>query len=302
MDQLAESGWPTAHRDLETVLADASAETRVRYLAAVALTKTDREASEQILIRATTYSDARIRAGVFRSLGRIGGPEALEAIERVLPATEGATRRHGEFAAALIAHRLGLTSHSIPAVTAADCLELPSEMGDRIRIGPPVMAEAHACLATLGVRPYRVELAESPMYQVRCGRCTGMVLLNRNYVGSDAVGLLSKQKALFAVGALRDRSRPKYSPALVFLTEPDGDGERIRISVYLTNGDQIFVGEAGVRGDVASWALRAVRRLGAFPISAEGEFRGGELQISMAASGRRVVLQAQPQLMRRRAR
>jgi hypothetical protein len=298
MDQLAKS-WPTAHRDLEAVLTDASAEASFRYLAAIALAKTDREASEQILIKATVYPDARIRAGVFRSLGRIGGPGALEAIERLLPATEGATRRQGEFAAALIAHRLGLPSHSIPAVAAADCLELASEAGDRIRIGPPRKAEVHACLATLGVRPYRVELAESPMYQVRCGRCTGMVLLNRDYVGSDALGILTRQKALFAVGALRKPSDPEYSPALVFLTEPDGNGDRIRISVHLTNAHQIFVGEAGVRGDVASWGLRSVRRLGAFPIRVEGEFREGQLQIRVAASARRVKLQARPRLMRR---
>jgi hypothetical protein len=296
IDELADSSWPTAHRDLETVLTDESAETRLRYLAAVALARTDREASEEILIKATTYRDARIRAGVLRSLGRIGGQGALEAIERVLPKTEGATRRQGEFAATLIAHRLGLPSHGIPTAAAGDRLELASEAGDRIRIGPPIKAEAHACLETLGLRPYRVELAERPMYQVRCGRCTGMVLLNRDYVGSDALGILAKRKALFAVGALRDPFHPEYSPALVFLTEPEG-AERIRISVHLTNGDQIFVGEAGVRGEVASWALRAVRRLGAFPIRAEGEFRGGRLEIKMAASARRVVLQTRPRLM-----
>lgn len=299
LEVLAMSGFPNRHRDLEAVLTDESAAPRLRYLAALGLAHADREAAERILISASETRDARVRAGVLRSLGRIGGPASLDVIERMLPGTEGATRRHGLFAAALIAHRLGLPGHSIAAVPAGQRLELVGDAGERIRVSAPIRAESESCLVSLGQRPYNIELAEQPMYQVRCGRCTGMVLLNRDYAGPDALSLLVRRKALVAIGALRHPSFGTYSPAIVFLTNPDAGGGRVQMSVHLTNGQQVFAGEMIARDDAASWMLHAVRRLGAFPIRIEGDYRSGRFGVTTAASGRRVVLQTRPRPMTR---
>jgi len=296
LEQLASSDFPNRHRDLEAVLEDESAPSRLRYLAAIGLSRADPRAAHQILVRATRFKDPRVLTGVMRALGQIGGPDALEAINRVGPNVDGAARAQAEFAAILIAHRLGLEGYAPRATAPADVLELAPEAGARLRIRRALSSEVERSLVSLGQRPYGIELAEHPMYEFRCDRCSGMVLLNREHTMGDALAVLRRRSAIFAIGALRNDLLGTYSAAAVFLTSPVAGSDRIGISVHLTNGDRVFGGEATVRDGVASWRLHAVRRLGAFPIRAHGEFKGSELTIGDAWSGTRIAQQARPTL------
>jgi hypothetical protein len=81
------------------------------------------------------------------------------------------------------------------------------------------------------------------------------------------------------------------------LTAPEERGDRIHIAIHLTNGERVFEGLAEVRDDGARWGLRAVRRLGAVPIRAEGSFSSGRLRTAVAESRQRVVQSARPRLM-----
>lgn len=294
LEKLAASDFPNKHRDLEAVLEDETAPSRLRYLAALGLTRSDPRAAHQILVRATRIENQRVLAGVMRALGQIGGREALDAINRVEPNANGPARSQAEFAAILIAHRLGLEGYSPRATPAGDVLELAPESGARLRIRRALSTEVERSLISLGPRPYGIELAEQPMYEFRCDRCSGMVLLNREYTSGDALSLLRSRSAIFAIGALRNDVLGTYSTAAVFLTSPINGSESISISVHLTSGDRVFGGDASVRDGVASWRLHAVRRLGAFPIRAEGEFKESELTIGDAWSGTRIANKARP--------
>jgi hypothetical protein len=106
---------------------------------------------------------------------------------------------------------------------------------------------------------------------------------------------LRKRPAIFGLGAVTRGSHDKAAPACVMLTTPEHNGERIRIGLYLTNGTLVFEGSAEARADVAQWSLRAVKRLGAFPIRASGSFSSGVLQIDVADSGTRIAQRARPQ-------
>jgi hypothetical protein len=295
IEQLVASGYPNAHDELRALLEDESAPTRIRHLAAVSLPRTDRIAAERILVQALRPTDTVILTGVLRALGQIGGREALDAIERVLPDTSGAARKHAEFAVLLITHRLGIDGHEPPRAAPPELLEQTPGADGRIRVRQALSAEAERTLLSLGARPYGLELATDPMYEFRCDRCSGMILLNRELTGADALATLRKRKAIFAIGALRNRSLGTYSAAALVLTSPDVSGGTIHVAIYLTSGDRIFVGEAPVRNEVATWTLRAVRRLGAFPFRADGQFEKGRLLIRSAASGRHVVHQAAPE-------
>jgi len=292
LELVAASNHPSKHRDLQQVLEDETASPKLRYLAAVNLPRGDTRAAHEILINATRISDDRIRSGVMRALGQIGGKEALEAIEKVLPQTSGAARTHAVFAATLIAHRLGLSAYDAPTPAASDVLDMEPHHGGRIHIRQALSTEAERSLITLGVRPYGIELAEEPMYEYSCDRCAGTIMVNREFTDSNALDVLRRRKAIFGIGTVRDASLRTYSAAAVLLTAPSTNG--VRISVHLTNGSQLFVGAASVNGAEARWQLRAVRRLGAFPIRAEGDFRNGHLTIKLAASSRRVVQKERP--------
>lgn len=295
IELLASSDYPNKHRDLEAVLEDVSAPPRLRYLAAVSLPRCDPRAAHQILVRATRFHEQRVLAGVMRALGQIGGQEALDAINHVGPNVSGAARALAEFAAILIAHRLGLEGYAPRPTAPADVLELAPDAGERLRIRPALSKDVERSLTSLGPRPYGVELAEQPMYEFRCDRCSGMILLNREYTNVDSLAVLRKRSAIFAIGALRAEALGAYSAAALFLTAPVAGAEKISISVHLTNGERVFGGEAALADGTASWKLHAVRRLGAFPVRAQGAFKDGALHIELAASATRIAGKARPQ-------
>lgn len=292
---LAGSAFPNRHRDLQAVLENAESPSRLRYLAAVGLARCDRSAAQDILVRASETSDPRVLAGIFRALGQIGDEVALRGIEEALPRAEGHVRAQGEFARTLIAHRLGLSPRRPAQTRKSEALELAPDCGQRVLIRPARERVAVESLMALGQRPYGIELAEEPMYEFVCDRCRGAIMLNREVTGSDALSMLRRRPAVFGLGALRSESDDRWSVAAVLLTTPDG--KDIRISVHLTNGELVFAGGAMIRGEDARWTLHAVRRLGAFPIRAEGSFSLGTLRIEVAESGTRVVESARPVLI-----
>ena len=294
LELLTSSQYPTKHRDLQFLLEDENESPKLRYLAALGLARTDVRAAHQILVEATRINNDRVRAGVMRALGQIGGREAYDAIGHVLPETGDLSRTHAVFARTLIAHRLGLPEQDAPLPPASDILDMAPEHGIRVHIRRALSAEVERSLVSLGQRPYGIELADEPMYEYRCNRCAGTIMLNREFADRAALNVLRQRKAIFGIGTLRDEATGTYSAAALFLTAPDVASNGIRVSVHLTNGNQLFVGNATVRGDEASWQLHAVRRLGAFPIHAEGRFKNGHLNITLAASGTRVVQRAQP--------
>lgn len=292
---IADSSFPNKHRDLQKVLEDHGAPARLRYLAAVALARCERAAALEILISASGESHPLVLAGVLRSLGQIGDEPALRAVERALAHAEGRARSQGEFARALIAHRLGLAQASSAPLDASEVLDLSPDAGQRIVIRPARSHVATQALASLGTRPYGIELAEDPMFEFTCGRCRGTIMLNHEFTGRDALATLQMRPALFGIGTLASTLRNDFSAAALMLTTPEANGSRIRITVHLTNGERVFAGTAEVREQhSARWTLRAIRRLGAFPIRAEGTFSSGLLQINDAVSGTRVIATARP--------
>jgi len=289
---LSHSAFPNRHRDLQSILDDEGASSRLRYLAAVGLARADRTAAQDILIRASQTSETRVLAGIFRALGQVGDETALRAVEEVLPRAEAQARTQGEFARTLIMHRIGLSGGRSARTPKIEALELAADCGQRVLIRAARAHVAMESLLALGPRPYGIELAEDPMFEFVCDRCRGTIMLNREFTGTDALSLLRKRPALLGLGALRSESDDRWSAAAVLLTTPEGKG--IRIAVHLTNGERIFDGLATVQDEEARWSLRAVRRLGAFPIRAEGTFSSGMLRIDVAESGTRVVQSARP--------
>jgi hypothetical protein len=294
---LAASDYPNRHRELEAVLDDERAPSRLRYLAAIGLARADREGALEILIRASDTPDQRVLGGVLRALGQIGDETALDAVERAIGRSRDRARAQGEFARTLIVHRLGLTNRRTPVLTPSDVLSLAEDCGQPVLVRPARGAVARQSLAALGARPYGIELTGEAVFEFVCGRCRGAILLNREHTGADALSTLRQRPAIFGLGALADDLAGSWSVAAVMLTAPEERGDRIRIAIHLTNGERVFDGLAEVHGDDARWGLRAVRRLGAFPIRAEGSFSSGRLRITVAESRQRVVRSERPRLI-----
>jgi hypothetical protein len=270
----------------------------LRYLAAAGLAHCERTAAREILLQFASSNDPLVLAGVMRSLAQIGGEDALGPIRGVIQRTQGRARAAAEFARLVISHRLGVDAGEAPPPVATDkLLEMQPGCGWRVRIREARARPAELSLASLGERPWDIELAEHPMYEFECDRCGGMIMFNRQFTGRDALSALIKRPSLVGIGALRNDISGRYSTAALILTTPRSGGDTLSVSIHLTNGELVFSGKADVRGDAAHWSLQAVRRLGAFPIRAHGTFSNGTVRIESAESGTRVVEYARPTML-----
>ena len=289
IEVLASSQFPNRHRDLERVLNDSKASSRLRMRAALALARSDREAAREILRSAVDIEDAIVLNGVLRALGMIGGADELTSIERVMPSLKGRTRDQAQFARTLIAHRLGRSDAIPDAPAEGKVLEPAVNCGRRVhtRVARPGTIERTLSSAS---SLYGIEVDEQALVEYSCERSSGAILLNRDL--RKAPELLRKRPALVGLEARRNRSSGDYSVSYVILSKPVGDA--IEVNVHLTNGTRVFTGRAEVRGDVVSWTVRAIQRPGAFPFRASGILANGQLKIESAEAGLRVEQKLKP--------
>src|SRR5438034_928481 len=108
---LAASPYPQREVLLGGALRDGSEPTAIRAAAAIALGRIATRDSEQVLLANLRTGEPPVQAEVLRALGRIGGLEALAAIDALPLPMQERVKDAVDFSAALIAHRLGLAGH-----------------------------------------------------------------------------------------------------------------------------------------------------------------------------------------------
>ena len=284
MAMLSSTDFPNKHRDFEAVLENERESPELRYLAAIHLGTVATPAALEILVRNSQVRDERVLAGVMKALGRIGDRSALDAIATARKYATGSAARQAEFAATLIAHRTGSEEYAPPVAVPASVVELDLHCARPFRITRADDADAELCLRSLAGQPFGIEFAEHPMYQVRCGRKTSMILLNREFTTEASVESLRKRRAFLGVVAARSEDIRMYFVAHLILTAPAEGKDEIRIFIHRPNGDVAFAGTAQVAENCAGFSIRALPRPGAFAVSIEGTFEDGRLDITTALS------------------
>ena len=124
------------------------------------------------------------------------------------------------------------------------------------------------------------------MYQIRCGRNTSMILLNREFAAQASVESLQRRRAFLGVIAARSEATRSYSVAYLMLTAPAEGKDQIHLLIHRPNGHVVFAGTAHVANNCAAFSIRAVARPGAFAVSIEGTFEDGRLDVPTAWSMR----------------
>ncbi len=285
MSLLQASDFPCKHRDFESLLENERESPEIRYFAALKLAEINTPAALQILTKNTQLRDEHALAGVMIALGQIGDGSALNAILEAKKYAKAFAEQQAEFAAALICHRLGLEGHGLAYPDEKDYLEVPEHACRPFQVTGADEAEAGFCLRSIAAQPFGIELAERPMYQVRCGRTLQMIMLNRDLTGEDAVRILSKRKTFLGVIATRTEGTELYSIAFLLLTSPAKRPDSINILVPRTTGEPIFGGKARIQGNHTEFSIGSVSRPGAFAIKIEGRFEHGRLVMATALSG-----------------
>lgn len=282
---LQTTDFPNKHRDFEAVLQNERESLEVRYLAASYLGKIDSPAAMEILINNSHVRDERVLTGVMKALGCIGNQSALDAIATARKRATGSAALQAEFAATLIAHRLGLEERDLSVLDTTEHLKLDPHCARPFRITRADAADAEFCLRSLAGQPFGIEFSEHPMYQARCGRNSWMILLNRDFFGDkNGVKTLGKRKAFLGVIAVRSEVTRLYSVAYLMLTSPSKHEDAVSMKIYRTNGRLTYSGTARVAGNGAELSIRALPHPGAIAIQIDGTFEDGRLAIRTALS------------------
>lgn len=281
---LEATDFPNKHRDFEAVLENEKESPEIRYLAAINLGKIPTPAAMKILIKNSHVRDEYVLAGVMKALGRIGNKSALDAVLTAKKRAAGLAAKQAEFAAILIAHRVGLEECELPVLETSDHLEIDLHCARPFRTTKADDIDAEVCLRSLADQSFGIEFSEHSMYQARCERKTWIILLNRDFGDKNSVKMLGKKKAFLGVVAIRSEETRLYSVAYLILASPTKDENTVNILIYRTNGNLIFSGTARVVGNCAEFSILAIPQPGAFAVKIEGTFEEGRLNISTALS------------------
>lgn len=282
MALLLTTDFPNKHRDLEAVLENEKESPEIRYLAAINLSKIPTQAAMEILVKNIHIRDERVLAGVMKALGCIGNKSALDAILTAKKHATGLASMQAEFAATLIAHRLGSEEYELPVPATSDHIELDLHCTRPFQVTQAHHADAELCLRSLADQSFGIEFSEHSMYQARCGRNTWMILLNRDFDDKNTAKTLGKRKAFLGVIAIRNEETRLYSIAYLLLTSPMKGKDTVSILIYRTNGKLTFSGTARIVENCAEFSILALPQPGAFAVKIEGTFEKGRLDIKTA--------------------
>jgi hypothetical protein len=282
---LVASDFPNAHRDLAAVLEDEAAPSELRALAALALARTRSPAAPEILLRSAGVRDPRVLAAVLRALGTAGGEAALPAVLEAGKRATGAAAEEARFAASLISYRLGLAGNELPLPGERDRVEVPPDAARPIDVARAGPREAELVLRTLGPEPAGVELAEAPMWRLRCGRTAWMLALNRECAGADLAERAARRKLLAGVVAWRSPETGRWSVGLLVLTSPSAEVPgRVDVLACRPSGAVVLAGSARVDGASAEVSLGAVTRPGALGVRIVAVVERGAVRIREAVA------------------
>jgi hypothetical protein len=290
LEILFASDFPNKHRDFERILADESVPAHTRSLAAAYLGRLQTPEAVDILIEHLDIRDESVLAAILRALAVAGDRRALDAIVELVPKLRTSAVQDANVAEALIAYRAGVEGADLPLTSGLRFLDVEPSSAGKLEISVADRNDVEFCLRSLGRRPYGIELAESPAFQVRCQERLWIVLLNREC--STPSGIASgRQRAMLGVVALRERETGLYSPAYVLLTTSLSQEGNIRILACRSNGRVIFGGEAHADDDRVHFSLRAVARPGAFALAVDATFEDGQLRVDRALTSLRAQVE-----------
>lgn len=150
--------------------------------------------------------------------------------------------------------------------------------------------DAAHCLRSLAHDRFGLDLADDPVYEVRCGRHAWMILFDRRFLEADSMAPLAMQRTTPAVIASRSEQTGAYAVAYVAIGTPGDVAGEVRLSVFRTTGRLAFGGLARVDAACASFALHAASRPGAFALELAGRFEARGLVVDTALSSPGIVV------------
>ena len=285
MAQLAFSARPDRESLLAQVLQNDKEPRRYKAVAAIALGRIPTPSAEATLLSRLSKTSDPAFPEVLLSLGRIGGPQALVAIDSLqLPPLHPDAGR-AAYAASLIAHRLGLPGHELPFPPEENILKPPAAGQSRpVEFAPVDHSAAQLVLDGMNRYPYGIAFEPTKLTSARCAGEINVICPNREFLGATATRL-AERKAVLALVALQSPETAEYSISYVVLSRPStGKVGTLTITVHRCSGKLALAGSARLAGTNIQFELRSVRQPGAWATSLTGSLEDGRVQMTEAIS------------------
>lgn len=294
ISMLAEGSRPDALSLLKQVLANTAEEPRFRRLAAIALWRLNTaEAREILLASLEEAKDPTLLDGLAKVLGRVGDERALKALEAARDRADGYLAEHIDFAASLIAHRLGLAGHDLAVPQATE--GVPRSPRGRLELSPPSQEELDLFFKAVEQDPYDVALAKGKVWQIRCPAGLWMLALSERFAASSIDGL-RQEKTVAGLIASKNNVDGRYSIAYLLFSSGDSQGKAVNLLIHRTTGEAAWAGtlQEGPDGQM-EFSIHTVGRTGIVAIEVAGNWtKGGEIELSRGISSTRVAAKQNP--------
>jgi hypothetical protein len=227
-----------------------------------------------------------VQQAVFWSLGAIGGPTALKALNRVEAVPDPAANRQLVLARALIAHRHGLNGPFLPATKGI--VRNPEQVPEKADVTLRLKTErvtANDRNRLVG-STYGIDLAARGA-ELSCGRNQWTLFFNRELDPATAGRRLFERPW---IGGLLGRWHIRGKSLVtqyILLTRPED--RAARIDVVRTDGTLVYTGKAESDNLGLSFLITDIDRPGTAPTTLSGRLTSKGLTLErVVASARRV--------------
>ena len=263
---------------LQQILADKKEPPRFRHMAAIGLSRLGGGAARKQLAEAARRADEASAVPIALGLGRVGSPEDLAIVERLVEIAPSHARARAKFAAILLAYRFALPGHevAVPPVR-----ELQSADRDRARpivVRPAAPAEAGRALNALEIEPLDARITPADAARFECQPNTFVWLWSADG-GGNQLGA-RKDRAVAGILTVRSPVEDTYSVSLVGLVTPGRGGNLITLH-RPQSGEMMYAGTVDAEG---RFVLKARDWPGLAAVEISGRIVDGKIEAAVALS------------------
>lgn len=278
--------------DLLGRVAASATEATARSAAAIALRRLPRAGAREKLAAALPRErEPRVAADMALSLAFVGNEQDVETLmNKASELQEGFARDRARFAAAVVAHRLGLREPHLPFPEA------------RLRVGEKTVGiqgrgldepEVALALDALDADPVGIESAPELVHALACGPRTLYLALNREVASN--LGDLHGRKAVLGVIETYNEALERAAPAMLVLTDPAEEG----FAAFVTRltGEPLYRGTGTAKDNRLDAELWSVDAIGVTAMDLHVTLEGRSLSVD-GTSDSTVRKQLQPKPLR----
>lgn len=235
--------------------------------------------------------EPRVAADMALSLAFVGNEQDVETLmNKADELQEGFARDRARFAAAFVAHRLGLAEPHLPFPEA------------RLGIGEKTVGiqargleqpEVAVALDALDADPVGIQTAPELVHAIACGPRTLYLALNREVASN--LGDLRGRKAVLGVIETYIEAYERAAPAMLVLTDPAEKG--FEVFVTRLTGEPLYRGSGTAEGERLDAELWSVDAIGVTAMDLHVTLEGRSLSVD-GTSDSTVRKQLQPKPLR----